>query len=136
MADKVADMVAEMVADMEVDKMADMEVDLGMVADIDINMEIQFGERVGHGGWSIGPKTFSAWILHGLRIFLALRVYCVFTSFSETSDKTSMSGHSACLARSSTWQKKEKIQMRSKLRKQLSSCLLDLVVVHIFFSLL
>ena len=58
MADKVADMVAEMVADMEVDKMADMEVDLGMVADIDINMEIQFGERVGHGGWSIGPKLF------------------------------------------------------------------------------
>ena len=57
-ADKVADMVAEMVADMEVDKMADMEVDLGMVADIDINMEIQFGERVGHGGWLIGPKIF------------------------------------------------------------------------------
>ena len=26
--------------------------------DIDINMEIQFGERVGHGGWLIGPKLF------------------------------------------------------------------------------
>ena len=25
---------------------------------IDINMEIQFGERVGHGGWLIGPKLF------------------------------------------------------------------------------
>ena len=37
-----------MVADMEVDK----------VADIDIDMEIQFGERVGHGGWLIGPKLF------------------------------------------------------------------------------
>ena len=24
----------------------------------DINMEIQFGERVGHGGWLIGPKLF------------------------------------------------------------------------------
>ena len=41
-----------MVADMEVDKVADM------VADIDINIEIQFGERVGHGGWLIGPKLF------------------------------------------------------------------------------
>ena len=37
-----------MVADIEVDK----------VADIDIDMEIQFGERVGHGGWLIGPKLF------------------------------------------------------------------------------
>ena len=26
--------------------------------DININMEIQFGERVGHGGWLIGPKLF------------------------------------------------------------------------------
>ena len=25
---------------------------------IDINMEIRFGERVGHGGWLIGPKLF------------------------------------------------------------------------------
>ena len=33
--------VAYMVADMEVD----------MVADIDINMEIQFDEWVGHGSW-------------------------------------------------------------------------------------
>ena len=37
-----------MVADIEVDK----------VADIDIDMEIQFGERVGHRGWLIGPKLF------------------------------------------------------------------------------
>ena len=35
---------------------ADMVLD--MVADININMEIQFGERVGHGGWLIGPKLF------------------------------------------------------------------------------
>ena len=45
-------MELDMVADMEVDKVADM------VADSDINMEIQFGERVGHGGWLIGPKLF------------------------------------------------------------------------------
>ena len=25
---------------------------------IDINMEIRFGERVGHGGWLIGPNLF------------------------------------------------------------------------------
>ena len=37
-----------MVADIEVDKLAD----------IDIDMEIQFGERVGHGCWLIGPKLF------------------------------------------------------------------------------
>ena len=36
--------------------MADIEVD--KVADIDIDMEIQFGERVGHGGCLIGPKPF------------------------------------------------------------------------------
>ena len=48
-----------MMANLEVDKVADMEVDtLDMVADIDINMEIQFGERVGHGGWLIGLKLF------------------------------------------------------------------------------
>ena len=49
-------MVLDMVADMEVEKVANMEVD--MVADIDIDMEIQFDERVGHGGWSIDPKLF------------------------------------------------------------------------------
>ena len=38
-------MLFDMVGDMEVDKVADM------VADSDINMEIQFGERVGQGGW-------------------------------------------------------------------------------------
>ena len=25
---------------------------------VNINMEIQFGERAGHGGWLIGPKLF------------------------------------------------------------------------------
>ena len=61
---KVADMELDIVADMEVDKVATIEVD--MVADININididinitMEIQFGARVGHGGWLIGPKFF------------------------------------------------------------------------------
>ena len=57
-ADKMADIEVDMVADIEVDTVADMEVD--MVADININininMEIKFGERVGHGGWLIGPK--------------------------------------------------------------------------------
>ena len=50
-----------MVANMEVDQVADKEAD--MVDDnkkmyIDINMEIQFGERVSHGGWLIGPQIF------------------------------------------------------------------------------
>ena len=41
---------------MEVDKVADMVAD--MEVDININMEIQFRERMGHGGWLIGPKLF------------------------------------------------------------------------------
>ena len=56
---ELADMELDKVADMEVDKVADKEAD--MVDDnkkIDINMEIQFGERVGHGSWLIGPKLF------------------------------------------------------------------------------
>ena len=44
-ADIVPDMEVDMVADMEVDKVADNKKN-----DIDINMEIQFGERVSHGG--------------------------------------------------------------------------------------
>ena len=40
----VADMEVDMVADMEVDKVADKR------NDININMEIQFGESVVHGG--------------------------------------------------------------------------------------
>ena len=51
---KFADMKLDMVADMKVDKVANMVAN--MVADI--NMEIQFGERVGHGGWLIRPKLF------------------------------------------------------------------------------
>ena len=48
----MADMELDMVAFMEEDKVAKK------VADIKINMEIQFVERVGHGcwGWLIGPK--------------------------------------------------------------------------------
>ena len=64
--DKVVDIEVDMVADLEVDKVADIEVDMvadmevDMVADIgiDIDIEIQFGERVGHGGWLIRPKLF------------------------------------------------------------------------------
>ena len=40
------------------EKVADMEVDMVAYVNIDIDMEIQFGERVGHGGWLIGPKLF------------------------------------------------------------------------------
>ena len=47
-------MELDMVAYVEIDKVADIEVD--MVADIDIDMEIQFCERVCHGGQLIGPK--------------------------------------------------------------------------------
>ena len=59
--DKVADIVADKkikFADMKLDMVADMKVDkvANMVADI--NMEIQFGERVGHGGCLIGPQLF------------------------------------------------------------------------------
>ena len=64
-ADIAADMEVHMVADMEVDKVADMVADIDdvdMVANtnihIHINMEIQFGERFGHGGWLIGFKLF------------------------------------------------------------------------------
>ena len=39
--------------------------------------------------------------------------FCVFTSISETLDKPE---HSTCWARSSTCQKKEKLQMRSRLK--------------------
>ena len=50
--DKVADIEVDTVADMEVDMVADININ------ININMEIQFGKRVGHGGWLIGPKLF------------------------------------------------------------------------------
>ena len=54
----VADTVADTVADMEVDMVADM------VADININMEIQFGGRVGHGDWLIGPQLVRSEAYH------------------------------------------------------------------------
>ena len=55
---KVADRELDMVAKMEINKVADIEV--GLVADngVDIDMEIQFGERIGHGVCLIGPKLF------------------------------------------------------------------------------
>ena len=47
-------------------------------------MEIQFGERVGHGGWLSGTKLFRPEACKpGLRIFYALRIYwCFFGVFS------------------------------------------------------
>ena len=42
------------VADMEVDMVAKINI----IINIKINIEILFGERVGHGGWLIGPKPF------------------------------------------------------------------------------
>ena len=41
-------------ADMELDMVTDMEVDI----EVDMETKIQFGERVGHGGWLIRPKLF------------------------------------------------------------------------------
>ena len=41
--------------DMKVYKVANKVADN---INININMEIQLGERVGHGGWLIGPKLF------------------------------------------------------------------------------
>ena len=67
-ADNVAYLVADMVtdqkkrkkkvADMELDMVADIEVDLVAGNGIDIDMEMQFGERIGHGVCLIGPKLF------------------------------------------------------------------------------
>ena len=46
---------------MESDMLLDMEVNKKNDIDIDINMEIQFGERVGHGAWLMvnWAQTFS-----------------------------------------------------------------------------
>ena len=69
----LADMLFDMVGDMEVDKVADM------VAGININMEIQFGERVGHGDWlqnfSDPNPTRLACLLSFVSLFL-VRKYC------------------------------------------------------------
>ena len=62
-----------MVADMEVDKVADMVEEKNEIG-ININMEIQFGERVGHGSWLIGPKLFGPEALPDLCVFSALWV--------------------------------------------------------------
>ena len=51
-------MELDMVADMEEDKVAEEVAAKRNDIDININMEIQFGERVGNGGWLIGPKFF------------------------------------------------------------------------------
>ena len=40
--------------------------------DVNINMEIHFGERVGHGSWLIGPKLFRPEALPDLCVFSAL----------------------------------------------------------------
>ena len=44
-------------------------------------MEIQFGERVGHGGWLIGPKYFRPEAYPACASSKALRVYCYFLLF-------------------------------------------------------
>ena len=56
--DMVAKMEINVVADIEVDMVADIEVDLVADNGVDIDMEIQFGERIGHGVCLIGPKLF------------------------------------------------------------------------------
>ena len=74
----MADIRVDMVSNMEVDKVADKEMvdmELDMVADIDINMEIQFGERGGHKGWLIGPKLFQPEAYPDCASSKALRVY-------------------------------------------------------------
>ena len=50
--DMVADMELDMVADMEIDKAADIEVNMvaDMVAMADINIDIQFDEKLGWVG--------------------------------------------------------------------------------------
>ena len=63
---KVADKVAYMVADMFAKMVADKKKRKNY---INISMEIQFGERVGHKGWLIRPKTFSTKSLPGLLVF-------------------------------------------------------------------
>ena len=70
-----------MLADMEVDKEADLAADKNkrkkadMELDININMEVQFGKRVGQGGWLIGPKLVRPKLCVSYK---ALRVYCYF----------------------------------------------------------
>ena len=54
----VAKMEINVVADIEVDMVADIEVDLVADNGIAIDMEIQFGERLGHGICLIGHKLF------------------------------------------------------------------------------
>ena len=63
---KVADKVAYMVADMFAKMVADKKKRKNY---INISMEIQFGERVGHKGWLIRPKIFSTKSLPGLLVF-------------------------------------------------------------------
>ena len=79
MADMVADKKKKKQgADMELDMVADMEVDMAdfnfvINIDIDINMEIQFDEGVGHG-WLIGPNLFRP----GFRIFCSLKALKIY----------------------------------------------------------
>ena len=48
--------MAYMEVDTVADKLADIVADMGADKKIDINMEIQFGEILGHQGWLIGTK--------------------------------------------------------------------------------
>ena len=61
-----------MVADMEVDKVANIVANNNNFKkiDIDINMEIQFGERAVHWAGLVNwAQTFSIWSLPELRIY-------------------------------------------------------------------
>ena len=74
---KVADKVAYMVADMFAKMVADKKKRKNY---INISMEIQFGERVGHKGWLIRPKIFDqkltrlACLLSFVSLFLNLHL--------------------------------------------------------------
>ena len=62
-------MELDMVADMEEDKVAEEVAAKRNDIDININMEIQFGERVGNGGLFTWAQFFFTQTLPGLRIF-------------------------------------------------------------------
>ena len=61
-------MELDMVADMEVDKLADMVAGNEKII-IDINMEIQFGEGVGHGVGFEPKLTRLAHLVKGRKLF-------------------------------------------------------------------
>ena len=65
----VADMAANMAADMEVDEVANKKEEKKGHAKKRRRKGTQFGERVGHGGWLIGPKPFRPEAYPTLHVF-------------------------------------------------------------------